>query len=243
MAGIHRFSRIEQMIGAQGLECLKGKTVTLVGLGAVGGYALEGLSRSGIGALRLVDFDRVEISNFNRQILAVENNLGKLKSDCALERVQQINPDCRVVAFPVFLDKNNLAEFLAEPGDLVIDAIDSLEAKADLLEFCWKRGIPVLSSMGAARKRNPLGLCRADLMDTQVCPLAKKLRLELKKRGVDRGISVIYSREKPSDLAPPVQPVKGERAPLGSFPAVTAMFGLNLSQWALEILLGDSIGS
>lgn len=240
---IHRFSRIEQMIGSEGLEVLSRKTVTLVGLGAVGGYALEGLCRSGIGHLRLIDFDRVEISNFNRQILAVENNLGKLKSDCARERVAQINPDCSVQTFPLFLDKRNLSKILDEPGDLVIDAIDSLDAKADLLEYCWTRKIPVLSSMGAARKRNPLGLNRADLMDTQVCPLAKKLRLNLKGRGVGRGIRVIFSREKPSDLPPPITPQKGERAPLGSYPAVTAMFGLNLSQWALEILLGDSFGT
>jgi len=238
---IHRFSRIEQMIGMEGLEILGRKTVTLVGLGAVGGYALEGLCRSGIGTLRLVDFDRVEISNFNRQILAVEDNLGKLKSDCARERVWQINPDCTVQTFPLFLESSNMDTVLKNPGDLVIDAIDSLDAKADLLEYCWTRNIPVLSSMGAARKRNPLGLNRADLMDTQVCPLAKKLRLKLKKRGVGRGIGVIFSREKPSDLPPTLSPEKGERAPMGSYPAVTAMFGLNLSQWALEILLGDSI--
>jgi len=230
------------MIGPEGLDSIKDKKVTLIGLGAVGGYVLEGLARSGVGHLRLVDFDRVDISNFNRQILAVEPNLGRLKSKCARERVLQINPKCKVEIFSLFLDKGNCPDILAEAGDLVVDAIDSLDAKADLLEYCWKNQIPVLSSMGAARKRNPLMLQRADLMSTQVCPLAKKLRYTLKRRGVGRGIRVIYSRENPSDLPAPPQPeeMKGQRAPMGSFPAVTGMFGLNLSQWAVEILLEES---
>lgn len=231
-----RFSRIRQMIGQDGLDILKNSRVTLVGLGAVGGYVLEGLVRSGVGHLRLVDFDRVEHSNFNRQILAVEPNLGRLKSEAARERVLSINPECQVEIYSVFLDASNMEELLSPPPDLLVDAIDSFQAKADLLYYGWSQKIPVLSSMGAARKRNPLALSRADLMNTQVCPLAKKLRIELRNRGVGPGISVVFSRESPSDL-PPENPQRGERAPLGSFPAVTAMFGLQLSQWAVESLL------
>lgn len=226
------------MIGQSGLNKLQNSQVTIVGLGAVGGYVLEGLVRSGVGHLKLIDFDRVEHSNFNRQILAVEPNVGRLKSEAARERVLSINPDCQVEIHSVFLDDSNIEELLTPRPDLLVDAIDSFQSKADLLHYAWSSKIPLFSSMGAARKRNPLALSRADLMDTQVCPLAKKLRLELRKRGVDRGISVVYSREAPSDL-PPESPVKGERAPLGSFPAVTAMFGLQLSQWAVEYLLEE----
>ncbi|MDA3850434.1 MAG: tRNA threonylcarbamoyladenosine dehydratase [Spirochaetaceae bacterium] len=231
---------MEQMIGVKALQSLGHKTLTLIGLGAVGGYVLEGLVRSGVGHLRLIDFDRVDLSNFNRQILAIEPNLNRLKTECAEERVKQINPDCQVEIHSVFLDQQNLVELLQHSGDLVVDAIDSFKSKAGLIEYCWRNEIPLLSSMGAARKGNPQAIERADLMDTQVCPLAKKLRGELRKRGVGLGVSVVYSRENPADFpAPPEVLEEGKRAPFGSFPAITGMFGLHLSQWAVEKLLND----
>jgi len=190
-----QFLRITRLLGENAVHSLHEKHVVLVGLGAVGGMCLESLVRSGIGTIRIVDFDTVGITNLNRQILATYDSLGRLKTEVAAERVKAINPDCKLEALPLFVQQETLGQILEGDIDLVIDAIDSLNPKCSLLQEAYNRNIPVVSSMGAALRRDPFLVRKADLMDTYGCPLARAVRTNLRKRGVGRGIDVIYSPE------------------------------------------------
>ena len=181
---MQRFLRVKRLLGEQGLERLQAARITVVGLGAVGGYAVEGLARAGVGSLRLVDFDTVQPTNINRQILALESTLGRLKADVAMERVREINPDCRAEALPLFAAEETLTQILEPAPDLLIDAIDSLNPKVQLLAGAYSRSIPVLSSMGAALRTDPAQIRCGDLFATRHCPLAKRLRKRLRQLGV-----------------------------------------------------------
>lgn len=200
--------------------------MALVGLGAVGGFCLEVLARCGIGNLTLVDFDTFEPSNLNRQILAVESSIGELKTAAACERVLSINPDASVTVFPEKCCEENVQAIVAGK-DLVIDAIDDVDAKCLLLKTCWSEGIPVISSMGAARKTDPSRIAVTDLMKTHTCPLARAVRTRLRSEGVGKGITVVYSDEEPSQAG----------TVLGSMASVTGSFGLRLGHLAIESLL------
>ncbi|MCH3908203.1 MAG: tRNA threonylcarbamoyladenosine dehydratase [Sphaerochaeta sp.] len=227
-----QFVRTIRLIGPEAVEKLHHKSVTFVGLGAVGGYALEGLVRLGIGSVCLIDFDKVEPSNLNRQLLATWPDMGKNKVEIAAARVKAINPDCVVQAFPMYLTPENASEVVSQAGDLLVDAIDSVKSKCALLEAAYLAQKPVVSSMGAALRRNPTLVRTADLMDTTVCPLARTVRQELRKRGVGRGISVVYS---PEPVSFTYHPEEGKV--LGSLPTVTGIFGLNLAHLAMLRLL------
>ncbi len=210
----------------------------VVGLGAVGGYALEALARSGIGHLILVDFDRFDETNINRQILALDSTIGKLKTEVAASRVRDINPSCQVEIKNVFVDKGNLADIFANRPDFVVDAIDSLGAKCALLEFLWREKIAFISSMGAALKTNPADISLATLDKTKNCALARKVRHQLKKQDVNLSdVPCVYSKEQSvlpqtAILAPQEE---GEaRNAMGSLPTITAIFGLTLAN---EVIL------
>lgn len=246
-----QFLRISRLIGDQKIEQLNKKRVAIIGLGAVGGMCLESLTRSGVGSFTLVDFDTISITNINRQILATWDTVGERKVTEAKKRVQSINPNCKVNAIPYFFDETTVDTIFSEKFDLVIDCIDSLNPKCCLLEYCWKNNIKVISCMGAALKRNPLLVRNSDLFDTYGCHLAKLLRKRLRNRGVDRGISVIFSPEviryefkepESEDLPEFNEQIlsKGrERNVLGSLPTITGIFGLHLAHLALSSLVGE----
>ncbi len=243
---MERFSRIKTLLGEEQATRLSQKRVTVVGIGAVGGYAVEGLARSGIKNLRLVDFDTLHPSNINRQIHALESTLGMAKVVAAKQRVMDINPLCQVEPLTLFADPSSIEEILNPAPDLLIDAIDSLSSKIALLAMAWQQNIPIVSSMGAALRTDPTLIRVDDLMKTKKCPLARRLRKKLRQNGVGKGISCVYSLEDINfDYGPPVPHlgVDGNvnlgrpRRILGSLPTLTGIFGLTLANTAIYRLL------
>jgi len=248
---MERFSRILRLLGDKRFQRLQERKVTVVGLGAVGGYVVEGLARAGINSLRLVDYDTIQPTNLNRQILALESTLGRLKAEAARERVLQINPRCKVEALPIFASEETLDEILSPAPDLLIDAIDSLNPKVQLLAGAYERRIPTLSSMGAALRTDPTRIRLADIFDTDNCPLARLVRKRLRRRNIGRGIRCIYSNEKVDfDYAQaneeeqvgetPYSERGRERNVLGSLPTVTGIFGLILANEAIMQLSSET---
>lgn len=241
-----RFIRTRKLLGEERFQLLRSRAVTVVGLGAVGGYALEALVRAGITRLRIIDHDTVQPSNINRQLLALETTLGRPKAEVARERVLAINPECRVEALQLFAGEETLETILTPRPDLLIDAIDSLNPKAQLLQGAYLSSIPVISSMGAALRTDPTLIRTGDLFETTRCPLAKHLRKRLRNRGVGAGIACVYSIEEidfhyepPSEDAavvgePPPYADRGRRRNvLGSLPTVTGIFGLTIANLAI----------
>jgi len=199
------FSRTELIFGADALKRLKDSRVAVFGVGGVGGYVVEGLARSGVGALDLIDHDTVSISNLNRQIIALHSTVGKYKVEVAAERVRDINPDCEVRAYSVFYLPETKDSFDFRDYDYVVDAIDTVTGKLALIEEARACGVPVICSMGAGNKTDPTCFRVADLYETSVCPLARVMRRECKKRGIDR-LKVVYSTEAPVSPAVPDLP-------------------------------------
>jgi tRNA A37 threonylcarbamoyladenosine dehydratase len=241
-----RFSRTELLIGKVKLAKLQKSSACVVGLGAVGSYALEGLVRAGVGELIVVDFDIVRPSNINRQLLATESTLNKLKIDAAKDRILSINPEAHVRGFKLFIDQETVKTIITLKPDVIIDAIDSLNPKIRLMSAVYKNGIPLVSSMGAATRTDPTSIRVSDLFDTSMCPLAARLRRRLKEEGVGRGIHCIYSIQ-PQDvflLSEAGEREAGEyargriRRRLGSLSTITGIFGLTAATVALEILCG-----
>ena len=190
----NQFSRTELLIGRQALEKLKASRVAVFGVGGVGGYAVEALVRSGIGAIDIIDNDEVALSNLNRQIIATRDTVGRLKVDAAEERIKSINPDCVVTKHPVFYTPDTADGFNFGDYDYVVDAIDTVAGKIELVMQAQSAGVPIISSMGAGNKMNPADFEVADIYKTSVCPLAKVMRRELKKRGIKK-LKVVYSKE------------------------------------------------
>ncbi len=193
---LNQFSRTEILFGRDAMERLEKARVAVFGIGGVGGYAVEALARSGVGALDLIDDDKICITNINRQILATRDNIGRYKVDEAEKRVLSINPECRVKTYKTFYlpDTEHLFDFSVY--DYVIDAIDTVSGKLALISNAKKAGTPVISSMGAGNKTNPSAFQVADIYETSVCPLARVMRYECRKRGID-SLKVVYSKEKP----------------------------------------------
>jgi tRNA A37 threonylcarbamoyladenosine dehydratase len=191
-----RFSRTELLFGKEAMEHLSGCRVAIFGIGGVGGYVCEALARSGVGAFDLIDDDKVCITNINRQIIATIKTVGKYKTDVMKERILDINPEAEVNTYKCFFLPENASDFPFEKYDYVVDAIDTVTAKIELVMQCKKMGVPIMSSMGAGNKLDPTQLRVADIYKTKMDPLARVMRYELKKRGVDR-LKVVYSEEKP----------------------------------------------
>ncbi|MCD8199240.1 MAG: tRNA threonylcarbamoyladenosine dehydratase [Phascolarctobacterium sp.] len=190
-------TRVENVIGSDAIFKLKNSHVAVVGLGGVGSYIAEGLARSGIGHLTLIDGDRIASSNINRQIPALLSTMGKLKTEVMRERIFDINPECIVTTHSSFYEVGDFEKFFSRRMDYVADAIDSLTAKADIITGCMRENIPVISSMGMGNKLYPEYLKIADISETHTCPLARNLRKSLRSQGIDRGITVVYSSEEP----------------------------------------------
>ncbi len=204
------FGRTELLIGADGLQALQAARVAVFGLGGVGSFAVEALARSGVGTLRLVDFDHVGPSNFNRQLYALRSSVGAAKVAVAAARVRDINPEAFIEAHEAFFHADTADVLLAAPLDFVIDAIDSLGPKCELLAQCAARGLPVISAMGAAARTDPAALRLGTVWDTAGCPLARKVRHTLRARGVTAAIPAVYSTEPPRETFDPA--ALGEQA-------------------------------
>ena len=190
------FSRTILLFGEENLEILSKARVAVFGLGGVGSYVTEALARGGIGALDLVDNDTVALSNLNRQLYALHSTIGSYKTDVAAARVKDINPDIRVRTWQMFFLPDNADLFDFSQYDYVVDAIDTITAKIELAVRCEKAGVPIISSMGTGNKLDPTAFRVADIYRTNVCPLAKVMRRELKSRGV-KHLKVVYSEELP----------------------------------------------
>ncbi len=189
-------SRLQNMIGADGVERLRLSCVAVFGIGGVGGHVVEALARSGVGRIVLCDSDCVEDSNLNRQLVALHSTLGQLKVDVAKQRILDINPDCQVEVHPVFYGPETEGQFDFAQYDYVVDAVDTVTAKLSIVERAREAGVPVISSMGAGNKMDATAFKVADVFKTKVDPLARIMRRELKARGID-SLKCVYSEEMP----------------------------------------------
>ena len=237
------FTRTELMLGDEGMEKLTNSFVVLAGVGAVGGFALEALVRAGVGRIRIIDFDVVEESNLNRQILATRDTLGKVKVELAEKRAKSINPEIRIEVLKAFISPDHIKEVLCGSPDLLIDAIDTITAKVTLLKSAAQMGIRTFSSMGAALRTETSMIKVAPLSKTKVCPLAAAIRSNLRKQAdmasiLDK-ITCVYSEE-PVTVVPTERNDSGKSV-LGSLPTIPAIFGLTLANEAIKYIVKKSL--
>lgn len=204
---LNKFSRTELLIGKENMEKLSNSRVAVFGIGGVGGYVVEALARSGVGTLDLIDNDEVCLTNINRQIIATTKTIGQYKVDAAKNRVLEINPDAKVNVYKTFYLPDTADMFDFTQYDYIVDAIDTVAGKLKLVEAANEAGTPIMSSMGAGNKMDPTAFEVADISKTSVCPLAKVMRRELKKRGINN-LKVVYSKEK---ALAPIEPENGEK--------------------------------
>lgn len=223
-----RFQRTGMLIGENGLKRLSGCHVAVFGIGGVGGYVVEALVRCGIGEFTLVDKDVVSMSNLNRQIIALESTVGRMKTRVMKERIEEINPNALVHTRETFFLPDNSHTFPFESFDYVVDAVDTVTAKIELIVKCQELGIPIISSMGTGNKMDPSKLRTADIYKTSVCPLARVMRRELRSRGI-RHQKVVYSTE---------EPVANHRTP-GSMSFVPGSAGLLIASVVIQDLLAE----
>lgn len=221
------FERTELVLGADALEKLKNARVAVFGVGGVGGYVVEALARCGVGALDIFDKDTVAESNINRQIIALHSTVGLYKTDVMKARINDINPDCAVTAHRVFYTPDNAGGFDFSVYDHIVDAVDMVSAKIEIIVRAKATGVPVISCMGTGNKLDPARLEVADIYKTSVCPLARVMRAELKKRGVE-GVKVVYSREEPKKT--------GQRTP-GSVSFVPPVAGFIIAGEVIKDLI------
>ncbi|MCH5251700.1 MAG: tRNA threonylcarbamoyladenosine dehydratase [Lachnospiraceae bacterium] len=193
---LNQFSRTQLLLGKEAMERLANARVAVFGIGGVGGYTVEALVRSGVGAIDLIDDDKICLTNLNRQLIALRSTVGKYKVDVMRERILDINPDCEVKVHKCFYLPETRDEFDFTDYSYVVDAVDTVTAKLELVMQAKEAGTPIISSMGAGNKCNPAEFEVADIYKTSMCPLAKVMRRELKKRGVKK-LKVVYSKEKP----------------------------------------------
>ena len=217
----NQFSRNEIIIGEEKQNILNSKTVAIFGIGGVGGYVAESLARTGIKNLILIDNDTISISNINRQIIALHSTVGKSKVDVMKERLEDINPNINITTFKTFIKDGNSKEILqSQKIDYIVDAIDTVSAKLELIEFANELNIPIISSMGTGNKLSPEKLEITDINKTTVCPLAKKIRKELKQLGIKK-LTVVYSPEEPTKAL--------DTQTIGSISFVPSVAGLLIS--------------
>ncbi len=232
------FSRQEILLGPEGMKRLAQASVAVFGIGGVGSYVVEALARSGVGRLLLIDSDRISESNLNRQLIALHSTIGQRKVEAARARILDICPEVRVDVFPLFVTPENLETIPLAGCDYVVDAIDSVSAKLALAERCRDQGIPLIASMGTGNKLDPCRLELADISATSVCPLARVMRRELRKRGICH-LEVLYSREEPiRPWATGEEPPQGRRAVPGSVAFVPSAAGLMIAGRVIRRLAG-----
>lgn len=221
----NRFSRMGIIYGGRE-KALAGKRVAVFGIGGVGSYTAEALARSGIGAIDVIDADKVDITNINRQLYALTSTVGRYKVDVAKERILDINPECRVTAHRLFYSPETAGQIDMSAYDYIVDAVDTVTAKLTLIEAANAANVKIISSMGAGNKTDPTKFEVADIFKTSVCPLARVMRHELKKRGIKK-LTVVYSTEQPAEPADTHEkPENGRRAVPGSCAFVPSVAGL-----------------
>lgn len=232
----NEFSRTELLFGTKAMEKLSKSRVAVFGVGGVGGYVAEALARSGVGAIDLIDKDTVSITNLNRQIIALYSTVGEYKVDVMKERILDINPNCKVETYRCFYLPETKDEFEFSKYNYVVDAVDTVTAKIQLVIQAKESEIPIISSMGAGNKLNPAEFEVADIYKTSVCPLAKVMRRELKKRGV-RKLKVVYSKEEPrKPLEGLCEIEEGRRQTPGSTAFVPSVAGLIIASEVIKDL-------
>jgi tRNA threonylcarbamoyladenosine dehydratase len=241
-----RFERTLLLIGTETFEKLRRARVTVCGLGAVGSYAVEALARAGVGKLTLVDFDKVKPSNFNRQLFALDSTVGQFKADVAEQRVRDINPACIVENKKLFIEGATVDGLLADTPDAVVDAIDSLSPKVILISACVKKGLFLVSSLGAASRMDPAAVRCGDISETRNCPLGRMIRKKLHKQGVFEGVRCVYSLEAAKGNTLVCAPEKEEfdrgrpRRPIGSISYMTGIFGLTAAGEAIRHIISKT---
>lgn len=230
------FLRTSMLLGDQAVNTLSQKRIAIFGVGGVGGYVVEALARSGIGALDLIDSDTVAESNFNRQIIATRDTLGMLKVEAAKSRVLSIHPDCKVRTYPIFYLPETADQFDFAQYDYVIDAVDTVAAKLSLVLRAREAGVPILCAMGAGNKLDPTRFEVADIYDTSVCPLARVMRGLCKKNGVKK-LKVVYSKELPIQARSASAADSPRRTTPGSVAFVPSVMGLIMAGEVIKDLL------
>ena len=231
-------SRTEMLLGSEGVSRLKSARVAVFGVGGVGGYAAEALARAGVGNIDLIDSDRVSVSNINRQIIATHDTVGMYKTDVMRARILSINPDACVTCHSIFFDESTKGSFDFMKYDYVIDAIDSLSAKIELIASAYAADTHIISAMGAGNKLDPTRFEVSDISKTTVCPLARAVRIALRKRGINH-LKVVYSKEPPV-IPPEVSDGVKKRVP-GSISFVPSVMGLILAGEVIkDISINDS---
>lgn len=230
-----QFTRSALLFTNENIEKLANKHVAIFGIGGVGGYVVEALARTGIGHFTLVDHDEVSITNINRQIIATMNTIGRKKVDVMKERILSISPETEVLTYDTFFLEEHADEFDFSSFDYIVDAVDTVSAKLALVMKAKETGVPIISAMGAGNKLDPTQMEVADIYETSVCPLAKVMRYELRKRGVD-SLKVVYSKEKP--IATETLVENGKRIP-GSVAYVPSTMGLIMASEVIHDLIKE----
>lgn len=233
---MNQFSRTEILLGQDAMEKLRSSRVAIFGIGGVGGYVAESLVRSGIGNFVLIDNDEVSLTNLNRQIIATRSSIGKAKVECMKERMLDINPDVKVECKKMFFLPENASEFDFSLFDYVVDAIDTISAKIEIILRCKEKNVPVISAMGAGNKLDPARFKVSDIYKTSVCPLARVMRSELKKRGVKK-LKVVYSDESPKKVG--IKQADSNKVIPGSIAFTPAACGLVIASEVVKDLVID----
>lgn len=244
---LHQFSRNELAIGKEGLDILKNSTVAVLGIGGVGSFAAEALARSGVEKLVLIDKDDVDITNVNRQVIALLSTVGRPKVELMKERIADINPKCEVIALKMFYTEETYEEIFGYNLDFVIDASDTISYKIHLMKECLQRKIPIISSMGAANKMDPTRFQIADISKTHTDPIAKVIRTRLRKEGIKKGIPVVFSDESPIVIREDIRKEVGKddaeirkaQMPPSSNAFVPSVAGLVMASYVVRQLLSD----
>ena len=238
---INQFSRTELLVGREAMNTLQNARVAVFGVGGVGGYTVEALARSGVGALELIDNDTVSLTNLNRQIIALHSTVGRAKVEVCRERILDINPECRVTIHQTFFLPETSDRFDFSQYDYVVDAIDTVKGKLELALKAQEAGVPIISSMGAGNKLDPTAFEVCDISKTSVCPLARVMRLECRKRGIKK-LKVVYSKEQAvrpfADIAAEVREEDVVRRDIpGSMAFVPSVAGLIIAGEVIKELL------
>ncbi len=231
----NQFSRTELLLGADGMEKLRNARVAVFGVGGVGGYAVEALVRSGVGEIDIFDSDTVALTNLNRQIIAAHDTVGRYKVDVMKERALSINPDIKVNAHRCFFMPDNAGEYDFSVYSYIVDAIDTVTGKIEIITRAAGANVPVISCMGAGNKLNPAMLEVADIYETSVCPLARVMRRELKQRGIKK-LKVVYSKEEPIKPLPSDEQTEKRTVP-GSTAFVPSVAGLIAASEVIKDLI------
>ena len=233
---LNQFTRTELLFGQDAINKLSQSRVAVFGIGGVGGYTVEALARSGIGELDLIDNDSVSLTNINRQIIATHNTIGEFKVDVMKKRILEINPNIQVKTYKTFFTSQNSNEFTFNKYDYIVDAIDTVSSKIELVIKANEVNVPIISSMGAGNKVDPTAFEVCDIYKTSVCPLAKVMRYELKKRGIKK-LKVVYSKEKPLTPLISEETVIGRRQIPGSTAFVPSVVGLIIAGEVIKDLI------